>query len=100
LYSIDPDIKPGVRIKAQQPVGIQGKEGGSGGWSHLHFEIQGLQPSGRWGTAEDYAFLWEAYQHEYHPDLIVVARPHHVAWAGNTVARDAETCIYLIWTNL
>ncbi len=73
-----------------QPIGMLGKEGGSGGWSHLHFEITGRQPSGAWGTVEGYAFLWQAYLREHDPDLIAVARPHHVAWTGETVTLDAS----------
>ena len=49
-------------LGADQPeLGRSGKEGGSGGWSHLHFEIVSRQPSGEWGTQEGFAFLWEAY---------------------------------------
>ena len=66
-----------------------GKEGGSGGWSHLHFEVFCRQPSGKWGTQEAYAFVWEAYRREHHPKLIAVARPHHLVWAGETVTLDA-----------
>ncbi|MGZ0168917.1 MAG: PKD domain-containing protein [Planctomycetales bacterium] len=65
-----------------------GKEGGSGGWSHLHFEIKSRQPSGKWGTQEGYAFLWEAYQRQYQPPVIAVARPHHVIFTGETAKLD------------
>ena len=61
LHTIDPAIKPGAKVKMGQRVGLLGKEGGSGGWSHLHFDITGRQPSGKWGIIEGYAFLWEAY---------------------------------------
>ena len=66
-------------------IGILGKEGGSGGWSHLHFDIKCKQPSGMWGIQNAYAFAWEAYQRQYKPKIIAVARPHHLAWAGQTV---------------
>jgi hypothetical protein len=65
-----------------------GKEGGSGGWSHLHFDIAGLQPSGKWGIIEGYAFLWEAYLREHRPALLAVARPHHLAAFGEEVVLD------------
>lgn len=90
LASIDPSIKLGDKIKLGAPVGMLGKEGGSGGWSHLHFEIKARQPSGQWGTQEGYAFLWEAYQHSYKPKIIAVARPHHYIFAGETVELDAS----------
>ena len=39
LQSFDPAIKPGATVAMGQKIGVLGKEGGSGGWSHLHFEI-------------------------------------------------------------
>ena len=89
LQSIDPSIHAGASVNLGQILGVLGKEGDSGGWSHLHFEIISKQPSGRWGTQEGYAFLWEAYQRQYQPDLIAVARPHHFVWAGENVLLDA-----------
>src|SRR5262249_15261297 len=67
-----------------------GKEGSAGCWSHLHYEIRGPQPSGRPGTVEGYAFLWEAYQRQYAPDVTAVARPHAYAWVGETVTLDGS----------
>jgi murein DD-endopeptidase MepM/ murein hydrolase activator NlpD len=89
LYTIDPAVKPGRQVKMGQKIGVLGKEGGSGGWSHLHFDIQSRQPSGKWGTQESYAFVWEAYLREYAPELIAVARPHHFAWTREKVILDA-----------
>ncbi|MBG88239.1 MAG: hypothetical protein CMO80_15230 [Verrucomicrobiales bacterium] len=90
LKTIDPAIKPGVRVKKGQRLGTLGKEGGSGGWTHLHFEIKSMQPSGEWGTQEGYAFLWQAYLAEYKPKVIAVARPHHLCWTGEGVTLDAS----------
>src|SRR6266550_4547058 len=39
---------------------------------------------------DGYAFLWEAYQREYHPNLIAVARPHRLARVGDTVVLDGS----------
>jgi len=89
LYKIDDSVKPGRRVKMGQKIGILGKEGGSGGWSHLHFDIQCRQPSGLWGIQNGYAFVWEANQRENKPEIIAVARPHVLAWAGETVELDA-----------
>ena len=33
------------------------------------------QPSGRWGTEEGYAFLWQAALREQQPEVVAVARP-------------------------
>jgi len=88
LQSIDAAISPGATVTMGQKVGVLGKEGGSGGWSHLHFDITSRQPSGRWGIQEGYAFLWEAYHRQYSPRLVAVARPHHLVYAGDKVALD------------
>jgi hypothetical protein len=90
LQSIDEALKPGRTVNIGQKVGVLGKEGGSGGWSHLHVDIFSRQPSGKWGVQEGYAFLWEAYQRQYEPQLIAVARPHHLAAVGETVRLDAS----------
>jgi hypothetical protein len=71
-----------------QKIGVLGKEGGSGGWSHLHFEITSRQPSGKWGTQEGYAFLWQAVLREQSPEVIAIARPHRLTWAGEPVVLD------------
>jgi murein DD-endopeptidase MepM/ murein hydrolase activator NlpD len=90
LKSIDPAIRPGRRVKLGQRIGVLGKEGSSGGWSHLHFDIKARQPSGKWGIQEAYAFLWEAYQRQFSPRLIAVARPHHLIWAGAPAVLDGS----------
>ena len=90
LFSIHPDIKPGAKVKMGQLVGVLGKEGGSGGWSHLHFDITGKQPSGKWGIIDGYAFLWEAYVREHQPKLLAVARPHHLAAINEKVVLDGS----------
>ena len=90
LKTIDPSIKPGVRVRKGQRIGTLGKEGGSGGWTHLHFEAKSRQPSGEWGTQEGYAFLWQAYVAEHQPKVIAVARPHHLLWTGESTTLDAS----------
>jgi murein DD-endopeptidase MepM/ murein hydrolase activator NlpD len=90
LQSFDPAIKPGISVTLGQKIGVLGKEGGSGGWSHLHFEIVSRQPSGRWGTQEGYAFLWEAYVDQYKPPVIAVARPHILALTGERITIDGS----------
>jgi murein DD-endopeptidase MepM/ murein hydrolase activator NlpD len=90
LKAIDPAVRPGRRVRMGQKIGVLGKEGSSGGWSHLHFDIKARQPSGKWGIQEAYAFLWEAYRREQQPRVIAVARPHHLIWAGDKVALDGS----------
>ena len=90
LKSIDPAMTVGARVKKGRPLGVLGKEGGSGGWSHLHFEAKGLQPSGRWGTEEAYAYLWQAAILGQGLELVAVARPHRFARVGDAVVLDGS----------
>jgi hypothetical protein len=90
LQSIDPAMRPGAQVTLGQKVGVLGKEGGSGGWSHLHFDVTSRQPSGLWGIQEGYAFLWESYQRQHAPKIIAVARPHHFVFAGDKVVLNGS----------
>lgn len=90
LYSFEKALVLGAEVKRGQLLGRLGKEGGSGGWSHLHFEIVARQPSGEWGTEEGYAFLWEAYRRDRQPDVVAMARPHRYARVGEEVALDGS----------
>jgi hypothetical protein len=81
-------MRAGARVRAGQRLGLLGKEGASGGWSHLHLDIFCRQPSGKWGCQEAYAFAWEAYRKQYAPKLVAVARPHHFLAAGETALLD------------
>ncbi|HEY2253648.1 MAG TPA: PKD domain-containing protein, partial [Planctomycetaceae bacterium] len=88
FQKIDERIVAGRTIQKGDRMGLLGKEGASGGWSHLHFEIRSRQPSGKWGTQASYAFLWEAYRRQYKPKLQAVARPHHLIFAGDNAFLD------------
>ncbi len=90
LASIDSGVQLGKRIRMGQPLGLLGKEGKAGCWSHLHYEIRAAQPSGEAGIVEGYAFLWEAYCRAIAPEVIAVARPHSLAWVGETVILDGN----------
>jgi len=90
LFSIADAVKLGQRISMGSPIGIIGKEGGAGCWSHLHYEIRGLQPSGKVGIIEGYAFLWEAYLQQYSPAVIAVARPHSFVATGEPALLDGR----------
>ncbi len=90
LFSIEPELKPGVRVKKSQPVGLLGKEGCSGGWAHLHYEILSRTSSGAWGNEDGYAYIWQAYLDQFNPPLLAVARPHHLAATGENVELDGS----------
>ena len=49
MKSHETNVIIGERVKQGQKLGELGKEGASGGWSHLHFEIVARQPSGKMG---------------------------------------------------
>ena len=97
LYShldmIAPNIQLGDCVDPGDPVGVLGKEGASGGWSHLHFGITAPQPSGRYGQVEGYAFLVEAYLNEHPGALLASARPHRAALVGESVELDGSRSI-------
>ncbi|MGO9202748.1 MAG: PKD domain-containing protein [Limisphaerales bacterium] len=90
LQSFDASVKLGGQATRGAKLGTLGKEGGSGGWSHLHWDITMPQPSGRYGIADGYAFMFQAYLERCHPQLVAVARPHQVAWCGEPVTLDAS----------
>ena len=90
LQRIASDVKLGDRVRRGAQIGTLGKEGGSGGWSHLHFDITMPQPSGRYGITDGYAFIFQAYREQHHPALLAVARPHEVTWINEPVTLDAS----------
>jgi murein DD-endopeptidase MepM/ murein hydrolase activator NlpD len=90
LHTIEENVTPGSRMQAGQKIGLLGKEGASGGWSHLHFGITSRQPSGEWGTEEAYAFAWQAALREQTPSAVAVARPHHFVRTGESLTLDAS----------
>jgi len=90
LKFIEAGIRPGVVVAMGQKLGVLGKEGGSGGWTHLHFDMTRRQPSGLWGIEDGYAFLWQASQEEHPRELTAVARPHALIWAGQKAVLDGS----------
>jgi len=69
---------------------VLGKEGESGGFSRLHYEIFATQASGLGGTHDPYAFIWAPYQYPFKPNLIAVALPHKFAHPGEPVTLDGS----------
>jgi murein DD-endopeptidase MepM/ murein hydrolase activator NlpD len=68
LDSTDPAVKPGARVKLGQKIGMMGKQGGSGGWVHLHFGMSHRETStGDWGIEDAYPYVWEAFVNQYKP---------------------------------
>lgn len=90
LARFDPALKLGDTVRMGQRIGLLGKEGGSGGWSHLHFGIWCKMPSGRWGSLDGYCFFWQAYHSKHDTQLQAVSRPHRLIWAGDTTELDGS----------
>ncbi len=90
LHEINDSIRPGRVIRQGAQIGVLGKQGASGGWSHLHFEIKSRQPSSKWGTQAGYAFIWEAYRDQYQPQLVANTRRKHFILAGETVTMNGS----------
>ena len=89
LDSVDGGIRPGVKVKAGQRIGFIGKQGTSGGWVHLHFDIKNTDNlSGNIAFEDAYVYAWEAYVRQYKPSLIAVARPHRLVWTGQEATFD------------
>ena len=82
------EVTVGQRVKVGERIGLMGKEGWSGGCSHLHFEIKYRQPSGLWCTEDAYAYVWETYVRQYKPGVLAVARPHRLTMKGQKVLLD------------
>ncbi len=89
LQSIERAIKAGVTVKMGQRIGLLGKEGDSGGWSHLHFDLLALQPGRKYGNVDGYAFFWQACHSQCRTQLQAVARPHHVTPVDVPAVLDA-----------
>lgn len=86
------DVRAGQKVTMGQKLGLMGKEGGSGGWSHLHYEIRRRLPNGKWATENGYPFIREAYVRQYEPPVLAVAGPihHQLATVGRKVTLDGR----------
>ncbi|MFV1966283.1 MAG: PKD domain-containing protein [Pirellulaceae bacterium] len=87
---IAPTIQVGGRVSIGQQIGVLGKEGASGGWSHLHFELIRPQENGQYGSDSMYAFLHQVYQAQNDEPVIAVARPQILGFVGQPVLLDGS----------
>ena len=96
LNSIEPEIKAGSKIKMGQKIGYMGKQGGSGGWVHLHFGVHYKNPeTSIWEVEDAYPYLWEAYVNKYKPSVMAVARPRLLARTGDELTFDGSKSVSL-----
>jgi len=89
LASIEPGIAVGTRVTRGQKIGMLGRTGGSGNFSHLHF--------GRTGAGTRmlnwYPWIVTAYQAEHPKGLFAVARPHQIVLTGEKVVLDGSNSL-------
>ncbi len=90
FHRIAPEVRAGERVRLGQSLGLLGKEGASGGWSHLHFGLWTRMPSGQWGSLDVYPLVWEAYRRDRQPSLLAVARHPQLLFAGESAALDGR----------
>lgn len=90
MKSFETRLELGERVSQGDKIGDIGKEGGSGGWAHLHFDISVPLPGGGYGIVEALPYLFDAYRRQHEPAVVAIARPHHVVYAGETVALDGR----------
>ncbi len=96
LNSIESKIVPGARVKLGQKIGYMGKQGGSGGWVHLHFGVHHKnQETGMWEVEDAYPYLWEAYVREYGLKIKAIARPRLIAWTNQEITLDGSKSVGL-----
>ena len=92
LDSILPDVRPGTKVSRGQSVGILGRKGGSGNFSHLHVGIflspDDFRADRPCRALNLYPWLVEAYRHSAGMKLAAVARPHQAVRAGEVVRLD------------
>lgn len=94
LNSIDPDIQSGKRIAMGQKIGFMGKQGGSGGWVHLHFGVHHKNPqTGKWEVEDAWPYLWQAYTSKYDLRVKAIARPKLIAWTGQEITVDGSRSV-------
>lgn len=85
LKKINSNIRPGKKIRAGENIGLLGKEGNSGGWAHLHYDIKAKMPEGMWASLNAYPFLWEASRRKFKTRVAAMARPHRLAMVSEEV---------------
>jgi len=94
LDSISPEVKEGTHIKKGQKIGVLGKTGPSGNFSHLHLGTylsrHDLHAGRNNRRLNLYPWLIAAYSKQYRRTLYAVARPHQTLSTGEKVVFDAS----------
>lgn len=97
LDSILPNLQEGTRVEKGVKIGMLGKKGGSGNFSHLHLgpylSISALKAKKRSHNLNLYPWLVTTYQAQYGRHLYAIARPHHTVLTGEEVLFDGSNSL-------
>ena len=97
LDSILSNIKVGTSVQRGQWVGMLGKRGPSGNFSHLHVGAYLSEAAMLVGSMNRnlnaYPWLMEAYRASSGESLCAVARPHQIARVGESVVLDGTSSV-------
>jgi hypothetical protein len=97
LDSVLPEVKMGSRIEKGRKIGVLGKTGPSGNFSHLHLgnylSEADLDSDGSNRRLNLYPWLIAAYEQQYHRALYAVARPHQTISTGEKVLFDGSNSL-------
>lgn len=92
MEKILPEVKDGVKVRRGQKLGLLGRRGGSGNFSHLHggayLSREDLSAGRNCRNLNLYPWLMEAFRKASGRNLFAVARPHHAVRTGETVRFD------------
>lgn len=92
MDKILPEIKEGVEVKRGRKLGLLGRKGGSGNFSHLHvgayLSRADLAAGHNCRNLNLYPWIMEAFRKSSRQTLFAVARPHHAVRTGETVRFD------------
>jgi murein DD-endopeptidase MepM/ murein hydrolase activator NlpD len=97
MDSIQPGIEEGIAVKRGQEVGLVGRKGPSGNYSHLHLGLylsrEDFEKDRSCRNLNLYPWILTAYEAASGAQLIAVARPHHTAITGEKVVFDGTNSV-------
>ena len=97
LDAILPNITVGSQVARGEWVGMLGRRGTSGNFSHLHvgsyLSEAAMQAGYMNRNLNLFPWLVTAYQAESPAELLAVARPHHTVRVGESVVFDGSHCL-------